>query len=156
LETLNEFSQPEEQQISLQDYLRIIYRGRWIIAISFIIVIIATAYYTFTASKVYEADGKIIVQSQGSMERALFNMNYFGNQTTLITNQVEVLKSRQLAEEVVKYLEAVPYRDSLQIFQPNDEGMYMNFRDQTAWIMGHLEVNPKKDTDVIEINVILT
>ena len=151
METLNEFSQPEEQQISLQDYLRIIYRGRWIIAISFIIVIIATAYYTFTASKVYEADGKIIVQSQGSMERALFNMNYFGNQTTLITNQVEVLKSRQLAEEVVKYLEAVPYRDSLQIFQPNDEGMYMNFRDQTAWIMGHLEVNPKKDTDVIEI-----
>ncbi|HFE64853.1 MAG TPA: hypothetical protein ENK14_10635, partial [Caldithrix sp.] len=151
METLNEFSQPEEQQISLQDYLRIIYRGRWIIAISFIIVIIATAYYTFTASKVYEADGKIIVQSQGSMERALFNMNYFGNQTTLITNQVEVLKSRQLAEEVVKYLEAVPYRDSLQIFQPNNEGMYMNFRDQTAWIMGHLEVNPKKDTDVIEI-----
>ncbi|GAB4375253.1 MAG: hypothetical protein Kow0042_20530 [Calditrichia bacterium] len=151
MENFNDFQQQEEQQISLQDYLRILYRGRWIILISFIVVMIATTYYTFTSPKVYEASGKIIVESQGSMERALFNMNYFGNQTTLITNQVEVLKSRQLAEEVVRYLEAVPYRDSLQIFQPNDEGVYMDFRSQVEWIMNHLEVSPKKDTDVIEI-----
>ena len=102
MESINEFQQQEEQQISLQDYLRILYRGRWIIAISFLVVLLATAYITFTTPKVYEATGKIIVESQGSMERALFNMNYFGNQTTLITNQVEVLKSRHLAEEVVR------------------------------------------------------
>ena len=141
----------EEQQISLQDYLRILYRGRWIIAISFIVVIIITGYLTFTAPKVYEATGKIIVEGQGSMERALFDMNYFGNQSTLITNQVEILKSRRLAEEVVKYLEGIPYRDSLQIFQPGEDGSYMNFRDQSQWVMDHLEVSPKKDTDVIEV-----
>ncbi len=151
MESINEFQQQEEQQISLQDYLRILYRGRWIIAISFLVVLLATAYITFTTPKVYEATGKIIVESQGSMERALFNMNYFGNQTTLITNQVEVLKSRHLAEEVVRYLESVPYRDSLQIFQPGRDGTYMDFRSQTNWIMGQLEVTPKKDTDVIEI-----
>lgn len=148
----NEFEPvEEEQQISLQDYLRILYRGRWIIAISFLVVVLITAYLTFSAHKVYEATGMIIVESQGTMERALFDLNYFGNQSTLITNQVEVLKSRKLAEDVVRYLEATPYRDSLQIFQPADDGSYLNLRNQSFWIMDHLEVNPKKDTDVIEV-----
>jgi tyrosine-protein kinase Etk/Wzc len=151
VDNFNDIQQPEEQEISLQDYLRILYRGRWIISSSFIIVMIATAYFTFTSPKVYEANGSIIVESQGSMERALFNMNYFGNQTTLITNQVEVLKSRHLAEEVVRYLEAVSFRDSLKIFQSSDDGIFMDFRQQTEWIMNNIEVSPKKDTDVIEI-----
>jgi tyrosine-protein kinase Etk/Wzc len=146
-----EFQQPEEEQVSLQDYLRILFRGRWIIAISFLVVIAATIYFTFTSAKVYEATGSIIVESQGSMERTLFNLNYIGNQTTLITNQVEILKSRKLAEKVVKSLEEYPFRDSLQIFQPFEDGTYMGFRSQVNWIMEHLEVNPKKDTDVIEI-----
>ncbi len=151
MDDFNEFQQPEEQQISLQDYIRILYRGRWIITISFLVVVLATAYFTFTSPKIYEANGKIIVESQGSMERALFNVNYFGNQTTLITNQVEILKSRHLAEEVVRRLESVPYRDSLKIFQPFEDGTYMDFRAQTEWVMDNLEVSPKKDTDIIEI-----
>ncbi|MFZ0389465.1 MAG: polysaccharide biosynthesis tyrosine autokinase, partial [Calditrichia bacterium] len=105
----------------------------------------------FTTPKVYQASGKIIVESQGSMERALFNMNYLGNQSTLITNQVEILQSRHLAERVVRYLEGVPYRDSLAIFQPNENGEYMPFRAQVNWVQGHMEVSPKKDTDVIEV-----
>lgn len=142
--------QEEEQQINIQDYLRIVYRGRWIILASFLLVLLITAYFTFSSKPVYEATAKIMIESQGSMERALFDVNYLGNQTTLITNQVEILKSRMLAENVVHFLEAVPYRDSLEIFQPNDDGNYMSFRSQVEWIMSNLEVNPKKDTDLIE------
>lgn len=151
---MNEFEdlqQPEEEQVSLQDYLRILYRGRWIIIISFLVVMIATVYLTFTTPKVYEAVGTLIVESQGSMERNLFDFAYSGNQTTLITNQVEILKSRKLAEKVVRTLEEDAYRDSLKIFQPADDGSYMTSRSQVNWIMEHLEVNPKKDTDVIEV-----
>jgi len=151
---VNEFEdlqQPEEEQVSLQDYLRILYRGRWIIIISFLVVMIATVYLTFTTPKVYEAVGTLIVESQGSMERNLFDFAYSGNQTTLITNQVEILKSRKLAEKVVRTLEEDAYRDSLKIFQPADDGSYMTSRSQVNWIMEHLEVNPKKDTDVIEV-----
>lgn len=143
--------QQEEQQINIQDYLRIIYRGRWIILASFVIVLLITAFFTFTSKPVYEASAKIMIESQGSMQRALFDVNYLGNQTTLITNQVEILKSRMLAENVVQYLEAVPYRDSLEIFQPDNDGIYMTFRSQVGWIMTNLEVNPKKDTDIIEV-----
>jgi capsular exopolysaccharide synthesis family protein len=151
---VNEFEdiqQAEDEQVSLQDYLRILYRGRWNIIISFLVVMIATIYITFTTPKVYEAVGTIIVESQGSMERNLFDFAYSGNQTTLITNQVEILKSRKLAEKVVRTLEEEGYRDSLKIFQPADDGTYMTFLSQVNWIRQHLEVNPKKDTDVIEV-----
>lgn len=143
--------QQEEQQVNIQDYLRIVYRGRWIILGSFLAVLLITAYITFTSEPVYESTAKIMIESQGSMERALFDVNYLGNQSTLITNQVEILKSRMLAENVVHFLEAVPYRDSLVIFQPNSKGDYMPFRAQVGWVMSNLEVTPKKDTDLIEV-----
>lgn len=151
MEEFEDLQQQDEQQVSLQDYLRILYRGRWVIVISFLLVMILTAYYTFTTPKVYEAVGTIIVESRGAMERNLFNFAYTGNQTTLITNQVEILKSRKLAEKVVRALEEKGYRDSLQIFRPTSDGSYLTFRSQVNWIMEHLEVNPKKDTDVIEV-----
>ncbi len=142
----------EEQQISLEDYLRIIYRSRWLILASFLVVFIATVIFTFTTPPVYQATAKIMVESKGSMERALFDLNYLGNQSTLVTNQVEILKSRRLAEEVVRTLESAPYRDSLQIFQPNKDGEYLTFREQVKWIQDQLEVTPQKESDVIEIN----
>jgi tyrosine-protein kinase Etk/Wzc len=85
------------------------------------------------------------------MERSIFDIGYMSNQTTLITNQIEILKSRRLAEKVVRSLEEKPFRDSLAIFQPDDDGTYMSFRSQVNWILNHLEVNPKKDTDILEI-----
>ncbi|GAB4174219.1 MAG: polysaccharide biosynthesis tyrosine autokinase [Calditrichia bacterium] len=150
LQNMNQYDD-EEVQISLKDYYRIIYRGRWYIILSLVVVMIITTIYTFTAPEVYEASAKIIVESKGTMERALFDMTYMANQSTLITNQVEILKSRYLAENVVRYLAGTPYRDSLTIFQPDDEGLLLPFREQVEWLMGNLNVTPKKDTDVIEI-----
>ncbi len=142
----------EEQQVSLEDYLRIIYRSRWLILASFLVVLVATVIFTFTTPPVYQATAKIMVESKGSMERALFDLNYLGNQSTLVTNQVEILKSRRLAEEVVRTLESAPYRDSLQIFQPNKDGEYLTFREQVEWVQNQLEVTPRKESDVIELN----
>jgi len=144
-------SQENEQQLSVQDYLRVLYRGRWIILASFLGVLIVTAYFTFTTKPVYQARAKILVESQGAMQRAIFDANYLNPQSTTITNQVEILKSRTLAERVVLALEAASYRDSLAIFQPNEDGNYMILRKQVDWIMSHLEVIPKTDTDIIEI-----
>lgn len=144
-------TQENEQQLNIQDYLRVLYRGRWIILASFLGVLIVTAIFTFTADPVYQAKAKILVDSQGSMQRAIFDVNYLNPQSTAISNQVEILKSRTLAERVVMALEAAPYRDSLEIFQPDRDGKYMVLRKQVDWVIEHMEVVPKTDTDVIEI-----
>ncbi len=150
MENFNE-SIENEQQLSLQDYLRVLYGGRWIILLSFLTVLISTAIFTFMSEPVYEAGATVLVEEDKSVQKALFDMNTFGSQSTMIANQVEVLQSRTLAERVVQALEAAPYRDSLEIFQPSSDGEYMVLRDQVAWLMGQLTVTPKQDTDILEI-----
>jgi len=141
----------EEQQVSLQDYIRILYRGKWTIAISFIVVLVITAYITFTSEPVYEAQATVLIQSSGAQERMLFDDMYFGNQSTMITNQIEILKSRSLAEGVIKTLDQSDDRDSLQIFLPNEEGEILSFRQMTGWFQDNLEISHRKDTDLIDI-----
>ena len=111
----------EEQQVSLQDYIRILYRGKWTILVSFLLVLIITIYITFTTEPEYEATATVLIQSSGAQERMLFDDMYFGNQSTMITNQIEILKSRTLAEGVITNLDQSDYRDSLKIFLPNDD-----------------------------------
>ena len=65
--------------------------------------------------------------------------------------QIEIIKSRKLAERVIRRMELSEVRDSLSIFQPNDEGEYRSLRDMVAIIRDAMEVVNKKDTDIIEI-----
>ncbi|PJF20414.1 MAG: hypothetical protein CUN56_16295, partial [Phototrophicales bacterium] len=117
----------------------------------FVVVLVATAIFTFMQEPVYEATATILVEDEKSVERALFDVNYLSQQSTMIANQVEVLKSRTLAERVVQALEAAPYRDSLEIFQPLSDGTYLTMREQADWLMEHLTVTPRQESDVIEL-----
>ncbi|HGY55373.1 MAG TPA: polysaccharide biosynthesis tyrosine autokinase [Caldithrix abyssi] len=149
-----EYEEEVESQVSLNDYLRILYRSRWLIIISFIVVFSATVFYTFTTDPEYEASTTLIIQSTGVMERSLFDFDYFGNRSTLISNQVEILKSRNLAEQVVKRLDLSDVRDSLRLFQPNEEGEYLSLRDMVSILRGNMQIDHKKDTDVITLTYV--
>ena len=148
---VEDFDQEVEQQISLSDYLRILYRGRWIIAISFIVVLAVTVLYTLNADPVYEASSKVLIESNSGVQGSFFDVGYFGNQNTMVANQMEILKSRTLAERVVKRLDLSDVRDSLQIFQPNEDGEYLTFREMTKIIQDNMEVDHTRDTDVLTI-----
>ncbi len=148
-----QFEQEFESQLSLSDYLRIAYRGRWIIIVSFIIVFAITLYSTFTSPKIYQASTTVLVESSGSMERQIFgaDMMMGGGATTLIPNQIEILKSRRLAERAIRALDISEFRDSLTIFQPDEDGNIATLRGMVGWLQGNMEIEPRKDTDVIEI-----
>jgi len=142
-----------ESQVSLQDYMRILYRGRWIIALSFIVVLTATIIFTLTTPPTYEATSSILIESNGGMERSLFDLSSLGNQSTLIANQTEILKSRTLAEQVIKRLDKSDVRDSLQLFQPNDEGERSSFREMVQALQDNMEVTNTRDTDILTLTV---
>lgn len=150
---LESYDQEAEVQVSLSDYLRILYRGRWLIALSFIVVFVATIFYTFTADPVYEASTSVLIESNGLMERSFFDMSGFGNQSTLIANQSEILKSRRLAERVIKRLDLSDMRDSLKLFQPNEDGDMISFRDMVQILRESMEVNHTRDTDILVLTV---
>jgi len=161
----------EEQQLSLQDYLSIIYRGRWIIGVSFFVVMIATVYFTFTAQPVYEAAAMVMIKQEGSVQQQIFDVGSLMKQETMINNQKEILQSRTLAEMVIDKLRKTPWADSLAVLgngpasrrisvkgflksllikEEQGEGdnfnaLVRNFR------LGVITVLPKRDTDIIEL-----
>jgi len=159
-----------EQQVTLSDYMRVLYRGRWIIAISFIIVMAATLYFTFTTQPVYEAGAMVLIK-EDRVQTQVFDMMSFGKQETMINNQVVILKSRRLAEAVIRDLQSSPQADSLWILGNREEDrrfaimsfvkrlilgedeaegpvfdkLVKNFRESA------ITVAPQRDTDVLEL-----
>ncbi|MBD3225530.1 MAG: polysaccharide biosynthesis tyrosine autokinase [Caldithrix sp.] len=147
-----QFDPEQEEQVNLSEYLRILYRGKWIIAIAFIAVIITTIYYTYSTAPVYQATTSIMIEPTGAMQRSFFDMNRISNQNTFIANQIEILKSRKLAERVISRLERSDVRDSLSLFKPNEEGKFLSLRAAVGSIRGRMEVEPKRDTDIITVS----
>jgi capsular exopolysaccharide synthesis family protein len=166
-----------EQQVTFKDYIRVLYRGRWIIAISFLAVMILTVYITFTTQPVYEASAQVLLREEGSMQQQIFEVSSFMKRETMINNQVEILRSRTLAEDVIRRLQTSPHADSLWILgsRQGDEkfsfkkwiysllglnkskgdlsptnvfdGLVFNFQEKAIGVV------PKRDTDMIELKI---
>ena len=52
-----------EEQVTLRDYLRVLYRGRWIILLSFLAVVSSVLYFTIQAIPIYQATATILTDS---------------------------------------------------------------------------------------------
>lgn len=165
-----------EQQVTLQDYIRILYRGRWIIAITFVVIMIATTYFTFTSQPVYEASALVMIKEEGGVQQQIFEISNYMNRTTAINNQVEILKSRTLAENVIRRLQESDVADSLWILgRGQDNGVSLKTKiknlligkgrdnvppEQEELFFGYVKnfrssitVAPRRDTDLIELKV---
>lgn len=105
----------QEKEVSLQDYLRIIYRGRWIILISFLLIMVATVYFTFTSPPVYESSALLMLAGRPGQTTALFQNPFMAGNYLKVNNEIEVLKSNYLARRVVSRMKSSAIADSLYI-----------------------------------------
>lgn len=95
-----------EDSIHLRDYLFLAYKRRWLILICLLLVFLSTCYITFRAAPVYEAKSTIRIEPPRSGNPILSkttNWTYYKLMGQLET-EIEVLKSRSLAERVVTRL----------------------------------------------------
>lgn len=105
-----------EREVSLQDYFRIMYRGRWIIGITFVVVMLLTIYITFTTPPQYQATTTLMLSGRtGSTSAMLFQNPLLPTNYMKVNNEIEVLKSAALARDVINTLRNSPYADSLYI-----------------------------------------
>ncbi|MCG3120094.1 MAG: hypothetical protein ALAOOOJD_02699 [bacterium] len=165
-----------ERQVSFNDYLRIFYRGRWVIVTTFLLVMGLTVYLTFTASPEYEASAKLMIDDKNSIDQSLFDIGSLMKKETMVNNQVEILRSRTLAETVIKRLQESAAADKLSLLQPpdqHDDGMLasigrwvgdlVSFESDTndaytvddiiIELRDRLVITPIRDTDMIELRV---
>ncbi len=147
-------NEQHEGSVKLSEYLRIILRGRWIILLCFLIVLGSTTYFTYKMEPVYEASTTIMLEDKGRLEQSVFGFSGFLNAQTLIANQVEVLKSRTLAERVLQALETSPYRDNLKILANfDDDGRPFNYNAKIKKLRESMSIEPVKDTDIVVVKV---
>lgn len=139
------------KEVSLKDYLAILYRGRWIILTAFLVTLTAVTYYTFTTPPVYEASTIIMIDGKQGMGESLFDVAGFSQQRTLINNQVEILKSRSLNQSVLQRLLSSPERDSLALLE--GLGEEVTLIDILENLRESITVQPVRDTDLIAIKV---
>jgi capsular exopolysaccharide synthesis family protein len=162
--------------VKVQDYLRVLYRGRWIIITSFVSVVVLTLYLTFTSEPVYEASAKLILEEQSGVSESLFDFSTIMKKETLINNQVEILKSRTLADYVIRDLQISPFAEKLRTLgnsphdekrkggflarlflghgsSDNDKPQYEKFDSLVESLRERIHVIPIRNTDIIEIKV---
>jgi capsular exopolysaccharide synthesis family protein len=163
--------------MTFQDYKRILYRGRRIILISFLVVMATTMYYTWSIQPVYEASAMVMVKEEGGAKQQIFEVADLMKMENKINNQVEILKSRTLAESVIHRLQDSPYADTLWILgkrknrsrysvdrwlndflrKTGQESKLLSpeaqFDKCVRSFKGVITVTPKRATDMIELKV---
>lgn len=171
----------QEAQLNLRDYIRIMYKGRFLIISLLIVVMAATVYYTFTTEPVYEASAKLMIEEKGSVGESLFDITSAMKKETMINNQVEILKSRTLAENVILRLQKSPDASRLRIlgnvprekrsggllsalkrrlslFRPKESDSFQpseneRFEAMVQSLRNSIAVEPIRNTDMIQIKV---
>ena len=109
---LREFSVVEDQVHPLRDYWLIVKRHRWLIVSCALVVFIGAALYTFTRTPLYTSETTLLIERKAPQFLKLqdargdaddYNQEFY-------KTQYEILKSRALAERVVRdeALEAHP------------------------------------------------
>lgn len=95
---------PQIEEVHLSDYVNVIMRRRKIFLVAFLAVFIGVALYTFIMKPVFEAGATLHVQdSKGSKGGILGDLAML-NTANPVDSEIEILKSRTNAEEVVKRL----------------------------------------------------
>lgn len=112
----------EEEEINIKEIFQILLKGKWVILLCFVIVTAFTIWYTFNQTPIYEASTQILIGAAGSKTAAIFDvMTPLGNSQMEINNEVEILKSRSLAENTIAHLMENYPIDSLYLLGKGDD-----------------------------------
>jgi len=96
----------QEEELELADYWKIIWKRKWIIILSLVVVTASALVFSYLQTPIYEASTTLYIKKKGATSGGIDifgGAGGFSTQTELNT-QIEILKSRTLAEEVVKKL----------------------------------------------------
>ncbi|MCK5687431.1 polysaccharide biosynthesis tyrosine autokinase [bacterium] len=106
----------EEEEINIQEIFRIVFQGKWIIILSFILVVLVTGWYTFTTDPVYESSTLVLIENSGAAATGMFDlMSPFGSNQMQVNNELEIVKSRTLAIKTLNALKRDYAQDSLLV-----------------------------------------
>jgi tyrosine-protein kinase Etk/Wzc len=131
---------PQEEEIQLKEYWRIIVQHKWVILIVFCVILGATTFYTAQAPRIYESSGKALIELEKQTE--LF-FPTGGMTRNALNNQIEVLKSTPVLEATVAKLQKHPESKNFPILLAENP---------VSVLKGALKISGERETDIINIS----
>ncbi|MGC2064334.1 MAG: polysaccharide biosynthesis tyrosine autokinase [Thermodesulfovibrionales bacterium] len=102
----------EEKEIHLRDYFRVLIRRKYAVFSFFILVAALTLISTFSATPVYMATTKVLIQKNESSSLTALNHYVFPYDPEFYDTQYQLIKSTSVAQKVVKSLSLEKTYDS--------------------------------------------
>jgi polysaccharide chain length determinant protein (PEP-CTERM system associated) len=123
-----------EDEISLQEYIQIIRKRKWTIFWVLVIAILIVSLANYIMTPVYKASTTVLLSEKSSAGQLFGNpeMDLMFGGSNNIETQVEIIKSRTIASEVVKKLPS-------DIFQQVEEENFQKRKDELRWLINILD-----------------
>ena len=97
--------QNTEEQINLRDYLRVIQKRRWTVITVLSIIVITVAIHTFTATPIYEATTRLIIDRENPNVVSIQEvMAVDASGTDYYQTQYKIIESRTVSRKVIRRL----------------------------------------------------
>jgi capsular exopolysaccharide synthesis family protein len=93
-------------RFSILDYLRLIWRGKWIIGACFLVAALGTAYYTYSLPFVFQSSLNVMLKDKDEKVDLGLGGGYSGYQSPdrLIKKEISILRSRPILEKTADSL----------------------------------------------------
>jgi tyrosine-protein kinase Etk/Wzc len=130
------------RELTLRDYLRVLFQHRWLIILTFAAVLSFTIFFTLRMDPVYEASTTLMFETQ-QMGTSIFNQPSIFQQKNLINNECEIIRSYSLALLV---------RDSIRSNKEAASLLHEKEVSSIEYLRTNLSVHPVEETDIIEIS----
>ena len=162
-----------EQEINIQELLQVLWKNRLLIGVVTGVVLVVVMLYHFSATPEYRSTSVVLIKSdKGGVNEMI---NPFESLTGFeLQNDIELIKSFPLAEEVVRELASRKDRDSLQLFgerryvspigavfgglnfgvgQEEEVEYDLMMRGYASTLQKRVSVRNARDTDILEVSV---
>ena len=146
-------SPKEEKQTTLNDYLRILVRKKWLVLFCFLCLVVSATAFSFLVAPVYQGRTTIMVEKEGKMEDQIFSLSSMMRSETKIKNQVEILKSRTLAQAVVEEILDSPQKKAFRNMVKTKHAISPSKDQLIQSIQQNLNITPIRETDIIEVKM---
>ena len=136
------WAEDAEPEIDIREYLRLVWARKWLVLVVLLATVLFATAWSLTRPKMYRATAKVTLTPPPQLSNNQFDLAMsWWQMDRIIADQVEVLKTRELAQRVV---------DKLGL-DSNPEFMD---RDAASVLLGGLSAETIRDTFVVELSMV--
>lgn len=154
----NSFIKEEQSNLNLRDYLILFFQNKWTVISIFIVAFLVAVFYAINARDIYTSEGsiKVSIPKSNPLTGPLFEQFQEFGSDRFIANELEVLKSRTLAEIAAKSIldtinQRKNYEDFFILLEDRDhpENGLSKFEDLVKKLQKNIDFEQKRGLDII-------